>query len=220
MDARPRFDLTLYLVAGSADTPDRRLAEVIEAAARGGATLVQLREKSMADAAMIDLAREIKDRLHPYGLPLIINDRVEVALAAGAAGVHLGTDDIGAAQARAALGPEMIIGVSAGTPDEAALVDPAVADYTGVGSVYATATKADAGPPIGIEGLKALKELIPLPVVAIGGIGADRAEAVMASGVAGIAVVSAICGASDPEAAARNLRRAIDLGRAKARRGS
>ncbi len=215
MGARPRFDLTLYLVAGSAAAPGRRLVEVIVAAARGGVTLVQLREKSLPDGAMIELAREIKERLHPYGIPLIINDRIKVALAAGADGVHLGTDDIDAAQARAALGPDMIVGVSAGTPDEAALVDPALADYAGVGSVYPTATKPDAGAPIGIQGLMALKERIPLPVVAIGGIGAKQAEAVMASGVAGIAVVSAICGARDPEVAARNLRQAIDLGRAK-----
>ncbi len=215
MGARPQFDLTLYLVAGSEAVAGRSLVDVIEAAARGGVTLVQLREKYMADAAMIELAREIKKILQPYGIPLIINDRVDVALAAGAAGVHLGTDDIGAARARAALGPDMIVGVSAGTPDEAAMVDPALADYTGVGSVYATATKPDAGPPIGIEGLSALKARIELPVVAIGGIGIGHAGAVMASGVAGIAVVSAICGASDPEAAARELRQEIDLNRVK-----
>ena len=219
MSARPSFDLTLYLVAGTQAAPGRHLVEVIEAAARGGVTLVQLREKSMADAAMVELAREIKECLHPFDIPLIINDRIEVAQAVGADGVHLGADDAGAAQARAALGPESIIGVSAGTTDEAALVDPAVADYTGVGSVYPTATKADAGPPIGIHGLSALKERIPLPVVAIGGIGAGQAEAVMASGVAGIAVVSAICGARDPEAAARELRLAIEAGRAKVPRG-
>lgn len=218
MKARPKFDLTLYLVAGSDAVGARSLVEVIEAAVRGGVTLVQLREKAMPDAAMIALAREVRNVLQPHGVPLIINDRVGVALAAGADGVHLGVEDVGAAQARARLGPERILGVSAGTPEEAALVDPALADYVGVGSVFATATKPDAGPPIGIEGLVDLKTRIPLPVVAIGGIGAAQAEAVMATGVAGIAVVSAICGALDPEAAARELRAAIAVGRAQASR--
>ena len=180
---------------------------------RGGVTLVQLREKSLPDAALIELAREIKIVLQPFGVPLIINDRVEVALAADAAGGHLGVDDLAAAEARARLGPARILGVSAGTPGEAALVDPALADYAGVGSVFATATKPDAGPPIGPEGLAGLKARIPLPIVAIGGIGADQAETVMATGVEGIAVVSAICGAADPEAAARDLRAAIAAGR-------
>jgi len=210
---RPKFDLTLYLVAGTGAVGGRSLAEVIAAAVRGGVTLVQLREKTMPDSEMIALAREIKAVLHPFGVPLIINDRVAVALEAGADGVHLGIDDIGPAQARAQLGPDRILGVSAGTPDEAALVDPAVADYAGVCSVYATATKPDAGPPIGIEGLGMLMRRIPVPVVAIGGIGLRQAEAVMAAGPAGIAVVSAIGGAADPETAARQLRAAIGNGR-------
>jgi thiamine-phosphate pyrophosphorylase len=211
----PSFDLTLYLVAGTDAVGGRSLVEVIAAAVRGGVTLVQLREKTLPDGAMIALAREIKVVLQPFGVPLIINDRVEVALAANADGVHLGIDDIGPAQARAQLGPDRILGVSAGTPDEAALVDPAVADYAGVGSIYATATKLDAGPPIGIEGLGVLMRRIPVPVVAIGGIGLRQAEAVMAAGPAGIAVVSAICGVADPEAAARALRAAIRKGREK-----
>lgn len=213
MTQRLKFDLTLYLVAGTDAVGGRSLVEVIAAAVRGGVTLVQLREKAMPDDAMIALAREVKTMLQPLGVPLIVNDRVAVALAAGADGVHLGVDDIGPAQARAQLGPDRILGVSAGTPDEAALVDPAVADYAGVGSVFATATKPDAGPPIGIEGLGALMRRIPLPVVAIGGIGLGQAGAVMAAGPAGVAVVSAICGAADPEAAARALRAAIETGR-------
>ena len=151
----------------------------------------------------------------PLDVPLIVNDRVEVARAAGADGVHLGQDDLDAARARAILGPDRLIGVSAGTAAEAARVDKASADYAGIGSVYATPTKPDAGAPIGIAGLGALAAaLAPLPAVAIGGIGAGNAAEVMASGVAdGIAVVSAICGAPDPEAAARALRREIDAGR-------
>ena len=217
MAERRAFDLTLYLVAGSEAVGDRPLAEVVAAAVRGGVTLVQLREKTLPDDAMIALARQIKDELQPSGIPLIINDRVEVALAAGAEGVHLGVDDLSASEARARLGPARILGVSAGTAAEAALVDPRLADYVGVGSVYATVTKPDAGPPIGLAGLADLGSRIPLPVVAIGGIGGAQAEAVMASGVAGIAVVSAICGAADPEAAARDLRAKIAAGRARFR---
>ena len=121
--------------------------------------------------------------------------------------------------AREILGPGRIVGVSAGTDAEAAQVDPTQADYAGVGSVFPTSTKPDAGPAIGLDGLNALRRKIPLPVVAIGGITVRTAAGVMATGVAGIAVVSAICGAPDPEAAARELRRAIAAGRAGARGG-
>ncbi len=221
MIAKPAFDLTLYLVVGSDVTQGRPLDEVVTAAVRGGATLVQLREKALGDAELVEAARALKARLAPLGVPLIINDRVEAAQAAGADGVHLGQDDLDAARARAILGPDALIGVSAGTPEEAARVDPGLADYVGIGSVYATATKPDAGPPIGIAGLVTLAAtLAPLPVVAIGGIGAGNAAQVMAaqfmavsSAADGIAVVSAICGAQDPEAAARALRREIDAGR-------
>ncbi len=217
MSAKPAFDLTLYLVVGSDVTQGRPLDEVVAAALRGGATLVQLREKALGDAELVGVARALKGRLAPLGVPLIVNDRVEVAKAAGADGVHLGQDDLDAARARAILGPDGLIGVSAGTAEEAARIDKGLADYVGIGAVYATATKPDAGPPIGLARLAALaRALRPLPVVAIGGIGLREAAEVMASGAAdGIAVVSAICGAPDPEAAARALRREIDAGREK-----
>ena len=219
MHAKPIFDLTLYLVVGSDVTQGRPLDEVVTAAVRGGATLVQLREKALGDAELVEAARALKGRLAPLGVPLIINDRVEVARAAGADGVHLGQDDLDAARARRILGPAGLIGVSAGTAEEAARIDRGLADYVGIGAVYATATKPDAGPPIGLAGLAALAATLrPLPVVAIGGIGVREAAQVMAGGAAdGIAVVSAICGAQDPEAAARTLRREIDAGRAPLR---
>ncbi|MCH8188329.1 MAG: thiamine phosphate synthase [Proteobacteria bacterium] len=218
---KPAFDLTLYLVVGSDVIQGRPLDEVVAAAVRGGATLVQLREKAFGDAELVEAARALKSRLAPLGVPLIVNDRVEAAQAAGADGVHLGQDDLDAGRAREILGPDGLIGVSAGTAEEAARVDRGLADYVGIGSVYATATKPDAGPPIGVAGLAALAAtLAPLPVVAIGGIGAGNAAQVMAaqfmagrSAADGIAVVSAICGARDPEAAARTLRREIDAGR-------
>ena len=207
------FDLTLYLVIGPDDVPGRSVAAVTAAAVAGGVTLVQLRDKTAPDAEMVELAQSLQEILAPRALPLIINDRIEVARDVGAAGVHLGIDDRPAVEAREALGPEAIIGVSAGTQEEADLVDPGVVDYVGTGAVFATATKADAGAAIGLDGLTALRRRLALPMVAIGGIGLSTAAAVAATGVEGIAVVSAICGAVDPEAAARDLRGAVDRGR-------
>ncbi len=213
MRGQPTFDLTLYLVVGSDAVRGRSVLDVVAAAVRGGVTLVQLREKTMPDAEMIAGARVLIDLLGPLSVPLIINDRVEVAIAAGAAGVHLGQDDLDAARARSLLGPEGIVGVSAGTMAEAATVSAGLSDYVGVGAVYPTTSKADAGAAIGIAGLQALQARLPLPVVAIGGIHAGNAAEVAATGVAGVAVVSAICGADDPEDAARSLRQAIAAGR-------
>ncbi len=215
MSVKPPFDLTLYLVVGSDVTRGRPVEEVVLAAVRGGVTLVQLREKGLGDTELVEAARALKARLAPLGVPLIINDRVEAAKAAGADGVHLGQDDVDAARARAILGPAGLIGVSAGTMEEAARVDRGLADYVGIGAVYATATKADAGPPIGVAGLSALAATLrPLPVVAIGGIGTREAASVMVGNTAdGIAVVSAICSAPDPESAARTLRLEIAAGR-------
>lgn len=213
MPGQPTFDATLYLVVGSDAVRRRAVTDVVAAAVRGGVTLVQLREKTLSDVEMIASARVLIDLLGPLGVPLIINDRVEVAMAAGAAGVHLGQDDLDAARARALLGPDGIIGVSAGTTAETATVSTSLADYVGVGAVYPTTSKADAGAAIGIAGLRALQARLPLPVVAIGGIHAGNAAEVAATGVAGVAVVSAICGADDPEDAARSLRLAIAAGR-------
>ena len=213
------FDLTLYLVIGPDAVSGRSVEAVTAAAAAGGVTLVQLRDKTAPDAEVAALARRLQEILTPQHLPLIINDRIEVARDIGAAGVHLGIDDPPAAEARVILGPEAIIGVSAGTREEADLVDPGVVDYVGTGAVYATATKADAGAAIGLDGLVQLRRRLALPMVAIGGIGLSTAAAVAATGVEGIAVVSAICGADDPEAAARDLREAVNRGRQGARGG-
>jgi len=219
MPTKPSFDLTLYLVVGSDAVGGSSVEDVVAAALRGGVTVVQLREKTLPDDAMVALARRLKALAARHGVPLIVNDRIAVARAAGADGVHLGWDDEAAPAARARLGDAALVGLSAGTAEEAARVDCALADYVGIGSVYPTATKPDAGPAIGVAGLQAVHKLLPLPAVAIGGIGLGNAAEVMAgSTVEGIAVVSAICGASDPEAAARGLRAEIDKGRA-ARRG-
>ncbi len=210
---RPDFDLSLYLIAGSDAVGDRSLLEVVAAALRGGVTLVQLRDKSASDADLIEQGRTLEALLAPQGVPLIINDRVAVAAACGAAGVHLGQDDLSPSEARAALGPDRILGVSAGLPEEMAIVDPELVDYVGVGPVYGTGTKADAGAAIGLDGLQDMRRRIASPVVAIGGIDEARASAVMACGVEGVAVVSAICAADDPEQAARGLRSAVEQGR-------
>lgn len=207
------FDLSLYLVAGADDVGGRDLVEVVAAAVRGGVTLVQLREKRAPDEEVAAQARRLLAVLEPRGIPLIVNDRLDVARGLPGVGLHLGQDDMAPAEARRALGPDRILGVSAGLPEEMGIVDPAVADYVGVGPVYATGSKADAGERIGLEGLRDMRRRISLPVVAIGGITAARAGEVMAQGVAGIAVVSAICAASDPEGAARALRDVISARR-------
>ena len=216
-DRPPPFDLSLYLVAGSGDLDGRDLLEVVGQAVAGGVTLVQLREKTTPRGLLIERARALRALLAPRGVPLIVNDHLDVALAAGAEGLHLGQDDIAPAEARAALGPGRILGLSAGDAEEAGTVDPAVVDYVGVGPAYATGTKADAGAAIGPAGLGAMRARLALPMVAIGGIGRARAAEVMATGVEGIAVVSAICRAADPEAAARALRREIDAAAARRR---
>jgi thiamine-phosphate pyrophosphorylase len=210
VSARPGPDLSLYLIAGPEAVGGRDLVAVVAAAVRGGVRLVQLRDKTAPDAAMIAQARALKALLRPLGVPLVVNDRLEVALAAEADGLHLGQEDLAPARARAALGPGRILGVSAGDAEEAAIADPAVVDYVGVGPVYPTGSKADAGDAIGLAGLGAMRALLDLPMVAIGGIDETNAAEVMACGVEGVAVVSAICGAADPEAAARALRRRID----------
>ena len=211
--ARESFDLSLYLVVGTADTAGRDLVAVVRAAVAGGVTLVQLRDKDAPLERLVETARALKAVLAPAGIPLVINDSLEAVLATPAEGVHLGQEDLDPAAARAALGRWAIIGTSAGDAAEAARVDAGVVDYVGIGPAYATGSKADAGAAIGPEGLRALRRRLALPLVAIGGITEARAAEVMACGVEGIAVVSAIAGAEDPEAAARGLRRVIDRSR-------
>ncbi len=203
------FDLSLYLVTDPGLTAARGLVPTVEAAVKGGTTLVQLRDPKAHGRALVEQARALKALLAPRAIPLIINDRLDVALAAGADGVHLGQDDIAPADARAMAGGRLIIGLSVGTPQELADSDLAGVDYLGVGPVKVTGTKADAGAAIGPEGLAAIRALTALPLVGIGGIDAGIAGEVIRAGADGVAVVSAICGAPDPEAAARQLRDAM-----------
>ncbi|MEP9349741.1 thiamine phosphate synthase [Xanthobacter sp. KR7-225] len=207
------FDLTLYLVTDPRQVAARGLAATVDAAVAGGATLVQLRDPDAHGRDLVAQARALKALLAPRGIALIVNDRVDVAHAAGADGVHLGQDDLSPQAARAILGPKAIVGLSVGTPAEFSASDMSGVDYLGVGPVRATGTKADAGAAIGPEGVAAVRALATLPIVGIGGIDADLAGAVIRAGADGVAVVSAICAARDPKAAAAALRAAISAAR-------
>lgn len=207
--ARRAFDLSLYLVTDAALIGGRPLADIVAAAVRGGVTLVQLRDKAAPTRALIAQARALQSVLKPAGVPLLINDRVDVAWAAGADGVHVGSEDMPPALARQLLGPEAIIGQSVGSEAELAALDPAIVDYAGVGAVAATPTKADAD-ALSPEAFADLRRRLSVPVVAIGGLNLDTLARPLAAGADGIAVVSAICAAADPEAAARALRAAVE----------
>jgi thiamine-phosphate pyrophosphorylase len=199
------------LVTDAAMTARRGLVDTVRAAVDGGVTVVQLRDKHMPDAEQIALAAALQDVLVPRGIPLVVNDRPAVARAVGAAGLHIGQDDGDPAAARAIIGPDAILGLSVTHAGEVATVDPALVDYVGLGPVFATGTKPDAAPPLGLDGLRAVGASLPVPFVAIGGIDAGNAGAVMATGAAGIAVVSAICAAEDPRAAAAALWRVVEV---------
>lgn len=198
-----RLDLSLYLITDPDLCAEHGLVETVVAAVRGGVTVVQLRDKHASDPEMIAQSRRLKAALAGSGVPLIINDRLEVALAAGADGLHLGQDDGDVLEARQALGPDAILGLSVQTHEQLARVDPSRLDYLGLGPVFATPSKGDHARPIGFEGLAALVAANSLPSVAIGGLKAEHAAAVRAAGAQGAAVISAICGQPDPEAAAR-----------------
>ncbi len=211
---RISHDLSLYLVTDPAMTAARGLVETVRRAAAGGVTMVQLRDKQARDAELLGLARALVASLAGTGVRVIVNDRADIAAAAGAHGVHLGQDDGDAAQARALLGASAVIGQSAGSMDELARVDPSLVDYVGIGPFAATTTKGDAGAPLGAAGFARLRAATSLPAVAIGGIGPANAAEAIAAGADGVAVVSAICAAADPGEAARSLR-ALVAGRAR-----
>jgi thiamine-phosphate pyrophosphorylase len=207
------FDPSLYLVTDPKLAGGRPLVEVVARAVQGGVTLVQLRDKEASGRALLEQAQTLKALLEPLGVPLIVNDRVDVAVAAGAAGCHVGQSDLPAAAARALLGPEAILGVSLDAVGQIHAVDSGIVDYVAHGPFAPTLTKPDAGGPVGAAGLAAVRALTRLPLVAIGGIDAGNAGAAMHAGADGVAVVSAIVAAADPEEASRTLRRAIEAAR-------
>jgi thiamine-phosphate pyrophosphorylase len=211
---RRRFDPTLYLVTDPELARGRALAQVVAAAVRGGVTLVQLRDKHADGRALLEQAQMLKAVLDPLAVPLIVNDRADVAHAAGT-GCHVGQSDLPVAAVRAILGPEALVGLSLDDMAQAEAVDPALIDYVAYGPFAATATKTDAGGPVGAEGLAAARKLTLLPLIAIGGIDARNVAAAVGAGADGIAVVSAIMAAADPEGASRELRAAIDATKAE-----
>jgi thiamine-phosphate pyrophosphorylase len=202
-------DYSLALVADADYAAGRDLLGLIEAAVRGGVTIVQLRAKNLAFPAFLELGLGAVGRLAGTGVPLLVNDSLEIALACSAAGVHLGQDDSPLAAARRMLGGDKIIGLSVNTPEEARRAEREGADYIGAGPAYPTSTKETALAVLGPEGLGRIKRAVGVPVVAIGGVSVSNARAIARSGVDGIAVISAILGAPDARRAAEELIRAF-----------
>jgi thiamine-phosphate pyrophosphorylase len=203
-------DWRLYLVTDRGLARGRAIAGVVEAAVRGGATAVQLREKNCETREFVELGRELKKLLAPREVPLIVNDRVDVAIEIGADGVHIGQQDMEYERARRLMGPDAIIGLSIETIEQARASVRLGVDYLGVGPVFATATKLDAARPLGVAGLAEIRAISRHAIVAIGGMGLENARQAIEAGADGVAVVSAICAAEDPERMARELRLAID----------
>jgi thiamine-phosphate pyrophosphorylase len=208
-------DLRLNAIIDPAVGGGHDIADLARRVAAGGATLVQLRDKGGPTHAMVEDARAIKAALMPFKVPFVVNDRVDVALAAGAEGVHLGQEDMAAADARRLLGPAAIVGLSVSSIAEAEAAPIVSIDYVGIGSVFATASKPLAQLPIGPEGLARIAAMLrrrapAMPICGIGGINADNAAVVIGHGADGVAVISALSLTPDPAGAARVLRAIID----------
>jgi len=200
------IDFTLYLITDRHQVPPgRTLAGTIEAALRGGVRAVQLREKDLSAGELLPLAKELRAITRRYQAKLLVNDRIDVALAVDADGVHLGGHSLPASVARRLLGPERLIGVSTHHLDEIEVAARAGADFVTFGPVFATPSKAVYGPPVGLAALCAACTAGPLPVFALGGIHAGHLSQLQTSGIQGLAVISAIIAALNPEDAARSL---------------
>ncbi len=203
-----KFDPSLYWVCDLEVIAARPLASLAQAACEGGVTMVQLRAKRASYSEIFAAAHVLNAILRPRGIPLIVNDHLDVALAIGAAGVHLGQGDASLAEARSQLGPRAILGLSVESLEQAAAAEHA--DYLGVSAIFATPTKSDVARLWGLQGLRELRACTSLPLVAIGGLSVENARAVIEAGADGIAVVSAIGAAPDPLRATRELRRTLD----------
>jgi thiamine-phosphate pyrophosphorylase len=207
-------DLRLYGIIDPERTGGRNPVELVLQAVGGGATLIQYRDKHAEGRRFVELARALKAALEGTGVPLLINDRVDVALAAEADGIHLGQEDMHAADARRLLGPGAIIGLTIKTQEQADAMAQMPVDYGCIGGVFATASKNNPTPPIGIDGLRKIAKRARQsrrgPIGAIAGIDASNAEAVIAAGIDGIAVISALFVAPDPRTEAQKLRRIVD----------
>ncbi len=199
------IDYSVYLVTDRRDKTDEEFLNIIEEAIKGGTTIVQLREKDASTNEFYDLALKVKEITSKYGVPLLINDRIDIALAVDSEGVHIGQDDMPADIAREIIGEDKILGVSASTVEEAKKAEIDSADYIGSGAVFPTATKDDAD-SVSKDELKEIVDSIDIPVVAIGGITVENASTLKSSGIAGFSVVSAIMSAEDPKEASKKLK--------------
>lgn len=201
--------LKLYLVTDRPLSLGRPLEEIVEGAVAGGVTMVQLREKDAPTGEFVALAKRLKAVLAPLGIPLIVNDRVDVALAADADGVHIGQSDMPYEDARRLLGAEKIIGLSVENFEDLERANALDVDYVGISPVYGTPTKSDTAEPFGLEGLRRAVAMSAHPTVAIGGMNASTIAEVMQAGTDGVAVVSAICSAPSPRKAAEELKEIV-----------
>jgi thiamine-phosphate diphosphorylase len=199
------------MVITDPDCGGRDLVDVVRAALRGGAPAIQLRIKHGAARDMVEMAHALLALTRPAGALLFVNDRVDVAVIAGADGAHIGQDDLPVGAARRVSPPGFLLGVSAESVELAVQAEAEGADYLGVGPVYATGSKADAGEPIGLGRIAEVAASVRIPVVGIGGIGIGNARSVVESGAAGVAVISAVMRADDPESAVRDLLRATTI---------
>ena len=199
------IDYSVYLVTDRRNKTDEEFLNIIEEAIKGGTTIVQLREKTASTKEFYDLALKVKEITSRYDVPLLINDRIDIALAVDSEGVHIGQDDMPAGIAREIIGEDKILGVSASTVEEAKKAEIDSADYIGSGAVFPTSTKDDAD-SVSKEELKEIVDSIDIPVVAIGGITVENAHTLKGSGIAGFSVVSAIMSAEDPKEASEKLK--------------
>lgn len=206
---RSAIDFSLYLVTDRNLAGNRSIESIITAAIAGGVTVVQIREKQLDARTFLHTALSIRQILDKLGVPLIINDRLDIALASNAAGVHIGQNDLPCAVVRRLAGPGLLIGVSVSTVAEAVAAEHDGADYLGISPIFATPTKSDTPTATGLAGLRAIRKAVQLPLVAIGGIHTGNAADVMAAGADGVAVVSNIMSATDPQHIAEELRRKI-----------
>ncbi|GHV51370.1 thiamine-phosphate synthase [Spirochaetia bacterium] len=198
-------DLLLYLCTDRVLSLGRPITEALEAAIAGGVTMVQLREKNASTREFYEIALEVQKITKKYNVPLVVNDRLDIALAIGAEGLHIGQSDMPLRIARRLAGEMMFIGVSAHTVEQARIAEADGADYLGVGAVFPTGSKADAD-TIGLDRLREIRAAVKNPAVAIGGIGPANVSQVMATGIEGVAVISAILSQPDIRSAAKNLR--------------
>ena len=209
--------LDVYVITDAALARGRSAEQVVTAAIRGGADAIQYREKQASAREMVEVGRALRQITREAGVLFIVNDRVDVALAVDADGVHVGQDDIPADIVRRLLGPDKIVGVSAATPEEARRAKADGADYLGVGAIYATSSKADAGAATGPALLTQLKQAVDLPIVAIGGVSIHNAAEAVRYGADGVAVISAVVGAPDIAQATAALKAVVE--EAKRERG-